>query len=53
MQLLVNPLNTPAQGFYTRLGFSKIGEKPVRMAHWSFDDFLYSRPITNEQPCTN
>lgn len=45
IHLLVNPYNTPAQRFYERCGFEKIGTIPVRMGDWNFDDFLYARTI--------
>ena len=45
LRLLVNPNNTPAHGYYTRQGFSKIGEVPVRMGDWHFNDSLFSKPL--------
>ncbi len=52
LRLLVNPHNLPAQRFYTRLGFTKIAEVPVRMGDWNFDDYLYALPL-KEPVCTS
>lgn len=45
LRLLVNPHNTPAHRYYAHHGFTKIGEVPVRMGDWNFNDFLFSKPI--------
>ena len=46
IRLLVNPNNTPAQRFYTHMGFTKIGEVPVQMGDWDFVDHLFSMSLT-------
>jgi ribosomal protein S18 acetylase RimI-like enzyme len=49
IRLLANPKNVPAHNFYLRLGFSKIGEVPVQMGDWNFNDFLFSMPIVADR----
>lgn len=48
IRLLVNSNNTPAQGFYTHMGFHKLGEIPVQMGDFQFTDFMYSMPLTEK-----
>ena len=48
IRLLANPKNTAAHAFYTHLGFTKIGEVPVKMGDWDFSDYLFSMPLTKE-----
>lgn len=45
IRLLVNQKNTPAQDFYARMGFSRIGETPVRMGDFDFVDYIYAMPL--------
>jgi GNAT superfamily N-acetyltransferase len=48
LRLLTNANNTPAHKFYEHLGFSKIGEVPVKMGDWDFNDFLFSMPLITQ-----
>jgi diamine N-acetyltransferase len=45
VRLLVNNGNTAAQGWYERLGFTRIGEVPVMMGDFPFTDYLYSKAL--------
>jgi ribosomal protein S18 acetylase RimI-like enzyme len=47
LRLLVNPNNLPGQRYYEYQHFIRIGEKPVMMGDWAFNDFIYSKPITD------
>ena len=49
IKLLVNPHNIPAHRYYTHQGFIKIGEKPVKMGDWDFNDFVFARHLENEK----
>lgn len=48
VSLLVNPNNTPAQGYYRHAGFTRIGGKRVKMGDFEFTDDIYSRPLTEK-----
>ena len=43
---LANPQNIPAHQYYAHLGFKKIGEVPVQMGDWNFNDYLFSMSLT-------
>lgn len=45
IRLLVNCKNRAAQGFYSKMGFSKIDEVPVKMGDFDFIDFVFSMPL--------
>lgn len=45
IRLLANPKNLPAHAFYTHAGFSRIGEMPVKMGDFEFEDFVFSMPL--------
>ncbi|MBY0408009.1 MAG: GNAT family N-acetyltransferase, partial [Rickettsiales bacterium] len=49
IRLLVNRENAPAMAFYEHKGFTRVGEKPVRMGDFDFIDYIYSKPII--YPC--
>ena len=49
IRLLANPKNIPAHNFYTHLGFTKIGEMPVQMGDFTFDDFLFSLSLVDKE----
>ena len=45
-RLLVHRDNVQAQDFYTRHGFIRIGEVPVKMGDFDFVDYLYETPLS-------
>jgi len=49
IRLLVNPNNAAAMGFYTHIGFSDVGRKPVQMGDFQFIDYIFARTIQNEK----
>jgi len=48
IRLFANPYNTSAHTFYERMGFKKIGETPVQMGDWNFNDFIFSLPLNEK-----
>ncbi len=44
-RLLVNRGNLSAQRFYTRAGFSFVGEMPVQMGDFRFVDLVFAKPL--------
>jgi len=46
MRLYVNCDNTPAQRYYERRGFVRMGEAPVKMGDFHFTDFIYAKALT-------
>lgn len=46
LRLLANPNNHPAHAYYMHMGFQKIGEVPVQMGDWHFNDYLFSMALS-------
>ncbi len=48
VRLLVNPNNAPAMAFYSHIGFTDIGRKPVQMGDFKFVDHIFARPVIHK-----
>lgn len=48
IRLLVNRGNVAAQTFYTKMGFTNVGQVPVKMGDFDFIDFIYSMPLNGK-----